>query len=116
MNNKDVVFKPYTMEQPSLLPQSLDELVPEDHLVRVVNRVIEQLDLEPLLAKYKGGGTSSYHPKMMLKVLAYAYASRSSGQQNGFSVYGCHNPSPIAESQGLHGHFIRVWLADSRAR
>jgi len=76
MNKKGVVFKPYTMEQASLLPQSLDELVPEDHLVRVVNRVIEQLDLEPLLAKYKGGGTSSYHPKMMLKVLVYAYAEK----------------------------------------
>ena len=48
------------MEQPSLLPQSLDELIPEDHLVRVVERVIEQIDLTSLLAKYKGGGTSSY--------------------------------------------------------
>ena len=59
MNKKGVVFKPYTMEQASLLPQSLDELVPEDHLVRVVNRVIEQLDLEPLLAKYKGEGPAA---------------------------------------------------------
>lgn len=71
-----VTFKPYTMNQPSLLPPSLDELVSENHLVRVVNRAIEQLQLDPLLAQYKGGGTSSFHPKMMLKVLVYAYTQR----------------------------------------
>jgi transposase len=68
-----VTFKAYTMEQPSLLPLSLEELIPEDHLVRVVNRVMEELDLEPILNEYKGGGTSSYHPRMILKVLVYAY-------------------------------------------
>ena len=72
MNHGQITFKPYTMEQPSLLPPSLDELIPAQHLVRVVNRVVEELDIEPLLAKYKGGGTSSYHPRMMLKVIVYA--------------------------------------------
>lgn len=71
-----VTFKPYTMDQPSLLPPSLEELIPANHLVRVVNRAIEQLDLAPLLARYRGGGTSSYHPKMMLKVLVYAYTQQ----------------------------------------
>ncbi len=71
-----VTFKPYTMQQPSLLPPSLEELIAADHLVRVVNRTIEALDLQPLLARYKGGGTSSYHPQMMLKVLVYAYTQR----------------------------------------
>ena len=69
-------FKPYIMTQPSLIPPSWDELIPSDHLVRVVNRVIDKLDLEALLKKYKGGGTSSYHPRMMLKVLVYAYTQR----------------------------------------
>src|SRR3990172_8625005 len=68
------VFKPYTMAQASLLPPSLEELIPPDHLVRVVNRMVEKIDIRPLLAKYKGGGTSSYHPRMMLKVLVYAYS------------------------------------------
>ncbi len=70
------VFKPYMMDQPQLLPPSLDELIEEGHLVRVVNAAIEQLDLRPLLAQYKGGGTSSYHPQMLLKVLVYAYCSK----------------------------------------
>lgn len=69
-------FKPYTQAQPSLIPPSWDELIPAEHVVRVVNRAIDQLDLEPLLQQYKGGGTSSYHPRMMLKVLVYAYTQR----------------------------------------
>lgn len=60
-----------------LLPPDLGELIPEEHLVRVVNRMIEQIDLEPLLRQYKGGGTSSYHPEMMLKVLVYAYTQKT---------------------------------------
>lgn len=59
-----------------MLPTSLEELIPEDHLVRVVNRVIDGLSLDGLLKRYKGGGTSSYHPRMMLKVLIYAYTQR----------------------------------------
>jgi transposase len=76
MKQGQITFKPYTMEQPSLLPPSLDELIPAQHLVRVVNRVVDELDIEPLLAKYKGGGTSSYHPRMMLKVIVYAYTQK----------------------------------------
>ena len=41
-----------------------------------MNRTIEQINLEPLLRKYKGGGTSSYHPRMLLKVLVYAYSQK----------------------------------------
>ncbi len=70
------VFKPYPHDQPMLLPPRYDEFVPADHLVRVVNEVIEQLDLRALEAQYKGGDTSSYHPKMMLKVLVYAYSQK----------------------------------------
>jgi transposase len=76
MNNGKITFKEYTMEQPSLLPPSLEELIAADHLVRVVNRVIEKIDIQPLLEKYKGGGTSSYHPRMLLKVLVYAYIEK----------------------------------------
>ena len=70
------VFKPYSMGQMMLLPRSYEEMIPEDHLVRVVNRAVERVDLESLLAHYAGGGTSSYHPQMMLKVLVYAYSQK----------------------------------------
>jgi transposase len=70
------VFKPYVMHQQYLLPPSYDELIEPEHLVRVVSVAIDKLDLRPLLAQYKGGGTSSYHPQMLLKVLVYAYTQK----------------------------------------
>jgi transposase len=68
-----VVFKSYTNNQPLLLPPSLEEMIEANHPVRVVNSVIENIDLSQLLKAYKGGGTSSYHPRMLLKVLVYGY-------------------------------------------
>ncbi len=70
------VFKEYTQGQIVLLPTDLEAQIPSHHLVRVVNTTIEQMDLSCLLAQYKGGGTSSYHPKMLLKVLVYAYTQQ----------------------------------------
>ena len=70
------VFKPYVMHQQYLLPPSYDDLIEPEHLVRVVSAAIDKLDLRPLLAQYKGGGTSSYHPQMLLKVLVYAYTQK----------------------------------------
>ena len=64
------------MNQMSLMPQSYEEKIPAGHLVRLVNEAIEALDLEILFSQYEGGGTSSYHPKMMLKVLVYAYCKK----------------------------------------
>ena len=42
-----------------LLPPSLEELIPKEHLVRVVNQVVDEVDISALVAKYKGGGTSA---------------------------------------------------------
>lgn len=73
----EVVFKPYQQDQLSLLPSSLEELIPKHHLVRVVNDAVEKMDLTPLIKSYTGGGTSSYHPKMLLKVLIYGYVTKT---------------------------------------
>jgi transposase len=70
------VFKAYDQQQVLLLPPQLDELIPSNHLVRVVNTVVESLDLSSIINQYEGGGTSSYHPKMMVKVLLYGYAMK----------------------------------------
>lgn len=70
---KQVVFKRYTQNQLSLLPPSLDELISQTHPVRVINTVIDRLNLSVIENSYEGGGTSSYHPKMLLKVLIFGY-------------------------------------------
>ncbi len=74
-NKQNVVFKDYNSNQMLLLPPSLEELIDSNHPVRVVQQVIEQIDIQPILKQYKGGGTSSYHPKMLLKILVYGYLS-----------------------------------------
>ena len=74
-SSTNIRFKNYTQQQLSLIPPSWEELIEENHPVRVINQVIDRLDLQPLIKKYKGGGTSSYHPRMMLKVLVYAYVN-----------------------------------------
>ena len=68
-----VVFKDYNFNQNLLLPPSLEELIDPNHPVRVVNQVVDNLNLDPILAKYAGGGCPAYHPRMMLKVLVYGY-------------------------------------------
>jgi transposase len=68
-----VVFKAYSQNQMMLLPPSLEELIEVNHPVRVVSQVIDRIDVELLLKQYKGGGTSSYSPRMLLKVLVYSY-------------------------------------------
>jgi len=68
------IFKEYSQSQGFLLPPSLDEFVPEDHEARIINEVVDTIDLWPLLAKYEGGGAPAYHPAMMLKVIIYAYS------------------------------------------
>lgn len=69
------VFKTYVQNQVMLLPPSLEDLIAPNHPVRVVNMVLEGLNIDPLLKKYKGGGTSSYTQRRLLKVLLYAYIS-----------------------------------------
>ncbi|MCV6631185.1 MAG: IS1182 family transposase [Flavobacteriaceae bacterium] len=66
-------FKDYNQQQNWLFPPSIEELIPSDHPVRVVNGVIEQLNLDLLINEYHKEGKPSYHPKMMLKIMVYAY-------------------------------------------
>lgn len=65
----------YTMDQ-LCLPMDLEEDIPANHLVRVVNATVNRLDDAIFDAAYPGGGRDSYHPKMLTKVLIYAYTQR----------------------------------------
>lgn len=66
-------FKSYPQHQLYLFPPGLEELIGANHPVRVVNEVIDSIDIDIIIKKYKGGGTTSYHPRMLLKVLVYSY-------------------------------------------
>ena len=71
-----ILFKQYNQQQSFLLPPSLEELIGSTHLVRVVNEVVESMDISGLINQYEGGGTTAYHPRMLLKVLLYAYCMK----------------------------------------
>ena len=68
-----VVFKQNFQNQGMLFPSDLNDLIAQNHPVRVVDGVLEKVDISHLVKQYKPGGTSSYHPRMLLKVLVYAY-------------------------------------------
>lgn len=72
----EVTFKAYDQNQAWLLPPTLGELIPAGHIVRLVNDVIEGMDLATVINQYKGGGSSTYHPRMMIKVLVFAYIEK----------------------------------------
>jgi transposase len=74
--HNQVTFKPYVQNQAWLLPPSLGELIPAGHLCRLVNDAIDGMNLEPILNTYEGGGSSTYHPRMMLKALVYGYVDK----------------------------------------
>ena len=74
--HNQVVFKPYEQDQMWLLPPSLGELIPKNHIVRLVSSAIDGMDMSKLLNAYEGGGASNYHPKMLLKALVYGYVEK----------------------------------------
>ena len=66
-------FKHYNQQQTILLPYSFDDLIPEKHPVRIVDQIVESINIQPLLKAYSKEGNPGYHPKMLLKVMLYAY-------------------------------------------
>ena len=68
-------YRPYVPEQALLLPPSLREWLPEDHLAYFVSDLIDQLDLSAITTVYEDEerGYPPYHPVMLTKVLVYAY-------------------------------------------
>ena len=58
-----------------LLPPSVDEWLPEHHLARFVVEIVDRLDLSAMVKAYRGSGSASYHPSVLLGLLVYGYAT-----------------------------------------
>lgn len=58
-----------------LLPPSVDEWLPENHLARFVVEIVDQLDISALEGAYTGSGSDAYHPRIMLALLFYSYGT-----------------------------------------
>lgn len=90
-------FRPYTPNQTVLFPQRIDEDIAPDAPVRIVNAIVDSLNLDNFKRLYKETGRCPYHPKMMLKVIFYAYMN---------NIYSCRK---IGQLLLRDIHYI--WLA-----
>lgn len=92
-----VTFKNYPQGQILLFPSSLDEKIPANAPSRLVNSIVDQLDISQVLSTYKGGGRSAYSPRMMLKLVIFAYLN---------NIYSCRK----IEKQNMENiHYM--WLS-----
>ena len=77
-----IVFKSYNPNDNLLLPPCLGDYLPQNHPARVVSAIVDRLDISEIVSGYAGGGTSSYNPRMLLKIIVYAYLNNVySGRQ-----------------------------------
>lgn len=70
-------YLPYEPQQARLMPDALQDWLPEGHLAYFISDTIDTLDLSAFHARYANGGPRNqpFHPEMMVKVLVYAYAT-----------------------------------------
>ena len=69
-------FRPLDRETPILLPPSIQEWLPEQHLARFVVDIVDQLDLSEITSRYGGsGGKRACHPALLVALLFYGYAT-----------------------------------------
>ena len=90
-------YHPYTPNQLVLFPQRIDENIAGNDPVRIVNAIVDSLNLEAFKKLYKERGRSPYHPRMMLKVILYAYMN---------NVYSCRRIEKLL-LRDIH----YIWLA-----
>lgn len=69
-------FRPIDRDTAFLFPPSVDEWLPQRHLARYMVEVVEGLDLSQMAKAYRGSGSASYHPAMLLALLIYGCATR----------------------------------------
>ena len=70
-----VEFVPIDRDTPYLLPPSVQDYLPEDHLARFVAEMVDELDTSALSGVYTGKGKKPYHPAMLVGLLFYGYAT-----------------------------------------
>jgi len=68
-------FRPIDRQTAYLFPPSVDDWLPEEHLARFVVDVVEQLDVSAMSKAYRGSGSASYHPCLLIGLLVYGYAT-----------------------------------------
>jgi len=68
-------FRSIDRQTPFILPPSLEDWLPEDHLARFIVEIVEQLDISVIQKAYSGRGVTAHNPKMLTALLFYGYAT-----------------------------------------
>ena len=68
-------FRDINRKAKFLFPESVDEWLPEDHLARFVVELVDSLDVHAIESAYRKGGVAAYHPRMLLSLIFYGYAT-----------------------------------------
>jgi len=76
MENKKSILKLFLSVRENKL-QNLSEKIAANHPVHIVNQTVDQLHIDDILSTYKGGATSSYHPRVMIRILFYSYLNNT---------------------------------------
>jgi len=74
---KNISFKSYNQGQTELFPMRLDAYIADNSPVRLVSRIVDELDITGITNSYKSGGCTGYHPRMLIKILFYSYLSNT---------------------------------------
>lgn len=74
-------FIPYDQYQELLLPKSVQDCIPGNHIARALSRIIDYLNIAAIILSYDHRGTPAYHPQMLMKVLVYAETLASCGSK-----------------------------------
>lgn len=93
----NIKFKLYNQNQLQLLPQDLESKVTSDHIARLISKVVDDMNLSSIEQTYSSDGQHAYDPKMLLKILTYAYS------------LGLHGSRRIAER--LKEDLVFMWLS-----
>lgn len=91
------IFKAYNQGQSTLYPVSLASKIPQDSPVRLVNEIVDNLNISKVIDTYKCGGRSAYPPRVMLKIVIFAYLS---------NIYSCRKIE-----DAIRDRFSFAWLA-----
>jgi transposase len=76
-------FKPYRKNQFMLFSKSIDDYVPESHPSRMISNIVKQLDTKDIEDRYSQLAQNTYHPKILIKLLFYDYAT---GERSGRKI------------------------------
>ena len=95
-----VAFKQYSQDQQFLLPKNINDFVGPGHIARLVSEIVDSMDIDFILETYKGGGTSSYNPRMMLKSWLLGFINR---------VYSCR-----LIAKNLRENLAFIWISGNQ--